>query len=139
MTQRVVIMQGLPGSGKSTIARRLVTEEGFVRVGRDDLRHMLADYHAFPKHEPLVTLIASAAIEGALRLGYSVVMDACHLTRAQVVQVTKIARRGNIEAEVLLVDTPLAECLRRNAAREGDDRVPDSVIRAMHKEWKATR
>ena len=38
---KLLILKGLPASGKTTEAKRLVIEENFKRVSKDDLRAMI--------------------------------------------------------------------------------------------------
>ena len=42
MSKKVILMRGLPGSGKSTYAKKVVEENpnAFKRINRDDLRMM---------------------------------------------------------------------------------------------------
>ena len=39
--KKLLMLKGLPASGKSTYAKELVKEQGFVRANKDDLRAML--------------------------------------------------------------------------------------------------
>lgn len=75
----VIILRGIPGSGKSTWAREWVAEQSRrIIVCRDDIRNMLGDYWV-PKREALVTAIEEDSVTRAIERGYSVCIDACHV------------------------------------------------------------
>lgn len=48
---KLIILQGIPGSGKTTYARQFCKDhDNYVRVNRDDIRNMLGEYWV-PKRE----------------------------------------------------------------------------------------
>lgn len=85
----LVVLVGLPGSGKSTAAKALAATAGAVVVSPDDVRaRMLGvpndDVHPKPFDEffePLVWTLVERAVRDALRVGHDVVLDATSLTR----------------------------------------------------------
>lgn len=80
------ILCGLPGSGKSTLGRKLKTDRGFFVVSTDTIRLALnanvypraAEYDAL---EPVVWELARVAVKHLLAAGHDVAVDATHLTR----------------------------------------------------------
>ena len=78
---KIIILQGIPGSGKSTWARSYLKEHGSrdtVIVNRDSIRAMLGDYWV-PERESLVTKIETNMIRLALKHNYDVIIDATNL------------------------------------------------------------
>ncbi|GIH11799.1 hypothetical protein Rhe02_98660 [Rhizocola hellebori] len=130
----VLITRGLPGCGKTTLARRWVAAApGRARISRDDLRAMLHHGPRGEQTEKQVTDAAHAAAKILLRQGISVIFDETNLPEAHYQQLLDLAREE--AANPVTVDlrhVPLAVCLRRNASRHGAARVPERIIRAMH-------
>lgn len=129
----LVIMRGLPASGKTTWARSWVSEEpgNRVRVNRDDLR-MMAHDGLFVKGttEKSIIKLRNAAIRSALKLGNSVVCDDTNLPSRTVTELLYIARELNATVRVEdLTHVPVDVCAARNYARGAT--VPETVIHDM--------
>lgn len=71
-----LVLSGYPGSGKTVLARRLVSENpSFVRLSVDDLRDMFFGTGEPPKDEEFVYNCLASLRDLVLRSGRSVVMD----------------------------------------------------------------
>ena len=136
---RLIITRGLPASGKTTFAREL--QPDVVRVNRDDLRRMLHGERLFTQRaEWQVTLVQRAQVEALLRAGIDVCVDDTNLRAKTVREWAKLAARFGASFEVHdFTDVPLAECLRRDAARPERDRVGAEAIQRMHDRYLANR
>ncbi|WP_432835767.1 AAA family ATPase [Dactylosporangium sp. CA-092794] len=138
----LTITRGLPGSGKSTWARR---QPGLVRVNRDELRRMLHggrvdDPERRGRAEHEVTIAHHAAVEALLRAGADVVCDDTNLRGRVVREFAELAARCGAHFSVRdFTDVPLEECIRRDALRMGDGHVGEEVIRSMHLRYLAGR
>jgi predicted kinase len=137
---QVVLMVGTPGCGKSTIAQSFeMLDGGFVLVSRDQVRERLLGSAADQSEPELVEAAFKNEFENNLRQGLSVVVDNTNVFREQRASVIELARSlGVVEFNLLVMLTPLEQCLARNAARERV--VPPSVICEMHtalhrREW----
>lgn len=131
----LVIMCGLPGSGKTTQARAIV--DGFPRgtavaISRDDLRMTYygtkTDLTSEQEHH--ITALQHDQINRALQRGLTVVVHDCNLRMQYRKQLAAIAE--NQSAQWMMVDlstVPLHTCLERNARR--DHPVPEEVIKGM--------
>lgn len=54
--KKVIICRGIPASGKSTWAKQFIKEnKNWIRIGRDDFRHMLNSYAWDYKVEEVIT------------------------------------------------------------------------------------
>jgi 2-C-methyl-D-erythritol 4-phosphate cytidylyltransferase len=108
---------GLPGAGKSTLARALCRRLGYARVDRDALRLVL-----FPR--PCYSAKEKAAVNAAvwraagerLRARRSVVLDGMSFaSRADRRAARALARRAGARCVEVLVDCPVALAQRRVA------------------------
>lgn len=144
MPGKMIITHGAPGSGKSTIANKLVEKDPMkaIRANRDDLREIIApegaEYHngtPRPEVEKAVGELQHEIIEKGLREGKTVIVDDTNLNPRRVVPLVKLAQKHNAEIEQIHVNVPIEECKRRNHARgdAGGRRVPDFVIDNMAK------
>lgn len=139
---KIIILRGLPASGKSTWARKWVNEapKERVRVNRDDIRNMLGPYW-IPQREDLVTEIENQVILGAKEAGYDIVIDATNLRgigrfeNLRDIDGIRLADRRAIEfIEKDFTDVPIEECVRRDNNRD-EGKVGEQVIRNMAKKY----
>lgn len=99
------VMCGVPGSGKTTHSKQMAEEFGLVRFSFDEMRCISQEEFLRPALE-------------AMREGKSVILDTVNLTvniRKKLLQAVKDIPCQKI---VVFMDTPLEECIRRNASRE---------------------
>jgi predicted kinase len=135
----LIIIRGLPGSGKSTKARAWVAEDPTLRarVNRDDLRKSLhGGVYLGRDTEVQITTAQHAAIRALLRSGICVVCDATNLPSRIVRELRRLATAAGSEFEVWdLTDTPPEICIQRDALR--DRTVGPDVIGGMHRRYIA--
>ena len=71
-----LVLSGYPGSGKSVLARRIVTDHSnFMRLSVDEIRLMFFGSTQPSAHEEFVYNCLAALRDLALRSGYSVILD----------------------------------------------------------------
>lgn len=117
--KKVIILQGIPGSGKTYYAREFVKgKTDCVRINRDDLRNMRGDYWV-PNQESLITDWELGALESALKRKFNVVYDSTNLNPKTLKKVEEIIKNhSDYEIEYKLFDTPLDVCIERDSKRE---------------------
>jgi len=135
---RLFVTRGLPGAGKTTVARELVHSQiktfGVTRLNRDDFRRMMHGRRfGAGRQEQLVTAAQHAAIRAVLESGSDVIVDDTNLRDAQIRQFERLAEECGAVIEVIdLRDVPLEECIRRDRGREGDAHIGGAVITQLH-------
>lgn len=123
--------RGLPGSGKTTLARAWVAEnpQHRVRVNRDDLRAMTHGGYVDGSTEAAVRSGQLAIIHSLLQAGYDVFNDDTNLTEQHVRALLDAVADLDVQVECVdLRDVPLATCLERNAQRTGAARLADARL-----------
>jgi predicted kinase len=144
----LIMMRGVPGSGKTTRALELISQnKGMVRVNRDDIRLELwglrkgapaNEYEKYRSREKSEIIPErNRRITEALLAGKSVVVDDTNLTENHEKQLRALAESCDAQFQIRRLDTPLDKCIRRNAARPDGERVPEDVIRQMQKQLDA--
>jgi len=132
VAQRLYVMVGVPGAGKTTYARTHLRQA--VRVSLDDLRLMFAGVAYDPRFEPIVAEAAAALLDAlaarAAEWRFDVVLDATNVTRAYRRAAIERARRFGLEPVCVFLDTPLERAFERNLARR--HAVPESVLLRFH-------
>lgn len=125
----IMVTVGLPGSGKSTWAKKWVSEDAAnrVRVNRDDLRYMMHGVGFLDREmEDIVSRMEEAAVSAAVKRGKDVVVDAMHLTARYR---KKWASFGTVE--IVPFPTPIYDCVDRDRLRENP--AGEDVIRRIAK------
>ena len=134
---KMLILQGLPASGKSTYAKEWVNQDPKhrVRINRDTMRLMLNPIYSMD-HENLVTDILDFALTNILAHNYDVVIDNMNLSKKYVDGLEAKAKEANYEIVIKsFKDVPLDVCIERDSKRELS--IGKSVITALHKKYLA--
>ena len=134
MTKKLLMLKGLPASGKSTYAKELEATGKWARVNKDDIRKEFFPDYTF-KNEKEVVYMEDAEIIAELREGNNVVVDNTHFNPKHQVRLEKIAKDEGAEFELLFIDTPFEECIKRNKKRPNS--VPLEVIMNMYRQYIA--
>lgn len=137
--QKLIMMKGLPASGKTTLAKIMVNEaqtNTIKRVNKDDLRDMLDSSKWSKGNEDFVLKARDEIILAALNAGKSVISDDTNFEpkhEARLRALAKIPEGRNIKFEVKFIDVDVETCVQRNLRRIKP--VPESVIRSMHRKF----
>lgn len=134
----LIVLIGVPGSGKSTAAQRLLDIHGpnAYIVELDAFRAMLtSNPHAgpIPATEHIIRSAADHLTRGLLAEGRTVILSATHLCRSRLVEVANMGYRLDATVECVPLHTPLRTAIERVALRvaSGGRPVPADVIHEM--------
>lgn len=115
MRNTIILMRGLPGSGKTTLSKRYQeASRNAVRLSRDEDRMQYFGVEGVASHgqERLISRIQHMAATEAIRSGYDVIVDACNLHEDSAKAFSGIA-----PVVAWDVPTPFEECVQRDASR----------------------
>ncbi|BDQ20043.1 AAA family ATPase [Rhodococcus qingshengii] len=130
---KLLMLKGLPGSGKSTYARQLVEKNQYTRVNKDDLRAMLYNGAHSKSKEATVLNIRDAVILEALSKGSNVVVDDTNFAPIHEIRLRELAKEHGAQFEFKLIDTPLQTCIEQDLKRLNS--VGQKVIMQMYEQW----
>ena len=111
---RIVVLVGLPGSGKSAYLKQL----GVNGLSSDAIRKLLADDETDQTIHVRVFQTMRYLLEQRLAIGRAVTyIDATNLTPEERGPYLAIGRTWGCDVEAVFFDVPLDVCLARNARR----------------------
>ena len=140
MKQKILVLKGLPASGKSTFAKKLIDDNPGIwkRINKDDLRAMIDNSKWSKSNENFILKVRDNIVEQALINGYSVIIDDTNLDDSHLFRMKEIASSFAITVEVEIKDftnVPLETCIERDKLRTGNAHVGEKVIRNFYNKY----
>jgi predicted kinase len=133
---KAFVMVGVPGSGKSTHSETLKTEyPDAVIICGDTIREQLyGDANIQGNWVEIHDKIVEALEDN---VGRTIIMDGTHYRASyRKDALTLLQSYGYTDVDAVVINTPLADCLARNAARSR--KVPEHVINKMFQSLQAS-
>jgi predicted kinase len=140
--RQVIIMKGLPGSGKTTVAKQIMLQAPtgtYKRINKDNLRSMLDGNIWSGSNEGFVLKCRNTLLRLALEKGHSVIVDDTNLNPIHIESIQGIVQEWNNThgaedpVEVVIEDlthVDLEECVKNDLKRENS--VGRDVIEQMY-------
>lgn len=136
MKNKLYVICGCPGSGKTTYAKKYLINDNTVYVSRDDIRFsLLQDGEEYFSREKEVYKEFIWRIYNAIHNEHKdVAADATHLnekSRAKLFSSLPLDF-SKIDVIGIYIDTPLEICIKQNDTRKGTKTyVPEGQVRRM--------
>ena len=133
--KKVLILQGLPASGKSSFARELLLANPgrWVRTNKDLLREMSHASHWSKSNEKFILKLRNTAILMALEAGKHVIVDDTNFGR-NINQIKELVKGlAQVEVNDSFLKVPVEECIRRDLLRPKS--VGKDVIMKMYNQF----
>jgi predicted kinase len=145
MSRKVIILKGLPASGKSTYAKDLVDRNPgqYKRINKDDLRAMLDNSYWSKGNEKFVLKARDWLIIEALKDGKSVLVDDTNLHPKHETIIKDLIKdynrhnNSNVAVEIKFFAIDLEEAIKRDLKRLNS--VGEKVIKEMYYEFIAIK
>ena len=119
---RLILICGLPGSGKTTLAQELAPKVPAVRLSPDEWKHDLGiDYYDEPRRVQLENRLWRLGQE-LLTLGQSVILENGFWTRKERDELRLNARTLGVAVELHYLEAPVEELWRRLQLRNDEAR-----------------
>jgi predicted kinase len=131
--QHMLLLSGLPGSGKSTFARNFMEQRSLLT----DARPVgYINYDSIANLNPGIKAkeLKRVAVDMArthIANGYDLVIDNTNLTASARETWKQLAHEHNLSYTNHPITTPVPECIERDRRREGKARVGRAVIETM--------
>lgn len=136
MTLKVYVYQGLPASGKSFAACKLIDKDPgkYKRVNKDLLRKMLDNSHYTKDNEKFVLHLQDIIILEALQEGKHVIVDNTNLLPAHIERIKQLVKGlAEVWVDDSFLQVPVEECIKRDLQRL--DSVGKDVIMQMYNKY----
>jgi predicted kinase len=124
--KRLVILVGVPGSGKTTLAQKLI-QRGYQWFNADSIREELWGDAGDQRDSDKVYEIFFQRLEKSLAEGVDIVIDNTNInTRHRSPILQRAITAGYDDIQIWILDVPLEMCLQRNKSRERS--LPDEIV-----------
>lgn len=130
-SRKVIVLVGIPSSGKSTWATEFVKKNSkWVRINRDDYRFMMKNLPTMDNRgEKLITKLVDDAVISALNSNFDVIIDQTNVKEKYLQHWCDLLKcRADVEFKIF--DIPYKVALERDSKRERS--VGEQVLKKMY-------
>lgn len=119
----IVVFCGLPASGKTTQSQQLAEQYNAKLYCFDEYKIKARKLSGMTSHERMYFDIKNDVLAG-----HDVILDDLHLALEWRQDLLSALQDIPCKKILIVMTTPLEECVRRNSQRQGQSRLPDFVI-----------
>lgn len=134
MKPAMIMMCGLPASGKSTYAKKITKVTNAIILSSDALRQEMFGDEADQEHNQKVFQELHKRAKELLRNGKSVIYDACNISYKRRRAFLNELKKIDCIKKCVVMATPYGRCLYNNSRRARV--VPEYVIKNMYLKWQ---
>jgi len=128
------LMCGAPGAGKSTRAAWIANQIDGIHISIDAIREKLyGSAHIQGNYQEIEEVVTDTMDKN---LDKSIILDATHYSVRYRNNARYHLEKRGYNVVLVVVDTPLEECIRRNEQR--DRVVPENVVRELHQRYSSS-
>lgn len=137
----IVVICGLPASGKSTFAEKYFKNEERLRINRKEIRKFIYEMTHFntpwneslfnEKDEQLVWHVERKMFEHLLHQNKKILIDNTSITRDSRKKYTEIAQTNKKTIGAIFVNITIEDCIKNND-KKGEQKVPVNVITKLY-------
>lgn len=132
--QKIILLKGLPASGKTTWADKYCKENLFVeRLSKDEIRIELGSPAWSREFEQLVVDVQREKANKILSKGFSLIIDDTNLNDIYTKYWEDLAKLAHIGYEEIFFDVSVEECIARDSGRKNP--VGKAVIEEMYNKY----
>lgn len=126
------IMIGLPSSGKSTWAKKIINNRNWKHniISTDEIRKEITGSEMSQDKNTEVFDIAYNRIIDSLKDNVDVIFDATNINYKKRMDIINRFKKYTDDIDAIMIATPYEECIERNKKRERQ--VPEDVIKRMY-------
>lgn len=116
----IIMMKGLPASGKTTYAKQRVNSSNTTkRINKDDLRQMIDNGKWSKSSENLILKSRNALCDTLLSDGYDVIVDDTNLHPKHELVLSYIAKKHGTDLKIVyLTNVPVEMCINNDLKRD---------------------
>ena len=131
----MVIMRGVPGSGKSYAASRIARDNNMIVCSTDDYFMVDGEYRFDPKKLGEYHNLNFKRVEALVQKGKKVVVDNTNTKLWEFEKYITLARNYGYEVIIIEPNTPWCRDAKECAVRNSHG-VPEAVIHGMLDRWE---
>lgn len=141
---KIILTQGIQGSGKTTWAKAWVAEdpEHRIRINNDDITSMWGQPFGTPRLYERLKMFRMLMINQAISEGLDIVIDNMNLSNSSIKEIEKIVEEHNCDLNFIpeykieykdFTKVPLEVCIERDSKRQNP--IGEKIIRDTYNKY----